>query len=237
MLASMNNLGKSEPDRKLFVVIPAYNEATIIHQTICRLRRDYENVVVVDDGSTDPTASEAAKAGAFVLRHIINRGQGAALKTGIDFALLHQADIIVTFDADGQHRVEDIEALASPIVAGKCDVVLGSRFLYSAGEVPWFRRITLKAGTWFTRLFSGIKVTDTHNGFRAFSRKAAQLIRIRQDKMAHASEILDEIGRLGLPFREIPTKILYTEYSRRKGQRFSAGFRILWDYFIGKSER
>jgi polyprenyl-phospho-N-acetylgalactosaminyl synthase len=232
----MNRPGKIEPGRKLFVVIPAYNEAAIISQTIRRVRCDYENVVVVDDGSADQTASEAAKAGAVVLRHILNRGQGAALKTGIDFALVREADIIVTFDADGQHRVEDIEALAAPVAAGECEVALGSRFLKSADEVPRLRRVTLKAGIWFTRIFSGIRVTDTHNGFRALSRKAARLIRIRQDKMAHASEILDEIRRLKLTFREIPTKILYTDYSRRKGQRFSSSLRILWDYFIGKSE-
>ena len=161
-------------DPTVFFVIPAYNEAGCVGEVIQRVRSRYPRVVVVDDGSGDNTGAVAATAGAVVLRHLINRGQGAALKTGIDYALLRGADIIVTFDSDGQHRLEDVEALVEPVRNGLCDVALGSRFLDSQTQVPFMRRLTLKMGVWFTRLVSRIKVTDTHNGLRAFSRKAEE---------------------------------------------------------------
>jgi polyprenyl-phospho-N-acetylgalactosaminyl synthase len=236
-LTGVNRQAQDKGNRGIFIVIPAYNEAKTVGGVVREIIGLYPNVIVVDDGSPDSTVAEARAAGAVVLKHVLNRGQGAALKTGIDFALLRRAEIIVTFDADGQHRAADIAALTAPVAAGACEVALGSRFLESAAEIPLFRRLTLKAAILFTRLVSGIRVTDTHNGFRAFSRKAAEQIQIRQDRMAHASEILDEICRLKLPFREVPTRIFYTEYSRGKGQRFSASLRIVWDFFIGKSER
>ena len=219
----------------VFFIIPAYNEAASVGDVVRRVKAKYPNVVVVDDGSADQTFAVAKDAGATVLRHLINRGQGAALKTGIDFALSQGAEIIVTFDSDGQHQLEDVEKLIAPVRDGKTDVALGSRFLHAENHVPLMRKITLKLGIVFTRLVSQIRVTDTHNGLRAFSRKAAAEIQIRQDRMAHASEILDEIGRLKLRYCEVPTRIVYTEYSKYKGQRSSAAFRIVWDFLIGKS--
>lgn len=221
--------------KSVFFVIPAYNEAESVGTVVRRVRERYPQVVVVDDGSRDQTAAAAAEAGATVLRHLLNRGQGAALKTGIDYALSRGADVIVTFDSDGQHRLEDVDALIAPVLAGECDAALGSRFLRNDSAVPFGRKLTLKLGVLFTRLVSGIQVTDTHNGLRALSRRAAQQLQIRQDRMAHASEILDEIARLKIRYTEVPTRILYTEYSRQKGQRSSAALRILWDFLIGKS--
>lgn len=222
-------------ETSIYFVIPAYNESGCVGGVIRRVMERYQNVIVVDDGSADSTAEEARSAGAIVLTHHINRGQGAALKTGIDFALECNADIIVTFDSDGQHRLEDVEALIEPVRTGGYDVALGSRFLNTGTKVPFVRLLTLKLGVLFTRLVSQIRVTDTHNGLRALSGKAARLIQIRQDRMAHASEILDEISRLKLRFCEVPTRILYTEYSKAKGQKSSAAFRIVWDFLIGKS--
>jgi glycosyltransferase involved in cell wall biosynthesis len=197
----------------------------------------FPNVVVVDDGSSDETSEKARAAGGFVARHLINRGQGAALKTGIDYALARGADIIVTFDSDGQHQLEDVDAMIAEVLEGRCDVALGSRFLRGDSNVPLIRKLTLKLGVLFTRLFSNVKVTDTHNGLRVLSRRAAELIRIRQDRMAHASEILDEIGRLKLRYCELPMRIVYTDYSLRKGQRSSAAFQIAWDFLIGKARK
>ena len=154
----------------------------------------------------------------YVLRHLINRGQGAALQTGLDFALRRQAQYIVTFDADGQHRVEDIAALLAPISAGECEITLGSRFLGEALDMPATRRITLRLAVLFTRMVSRVPLTDAHNGLRAFSRQAGRQIRISMDRMAHASEIIDSIRQSGLPFREIPVQIRYTAYSLAKGQ-------------------
>lgn len=219
----------------IYFVIPAYNEGRCVGDVVRRVRAQYEHVVLVDDGSADNTGTVAREAGAVVLTHLINRGQGAALKTGIDYALLSGASLIVTFDSDGQHRLEDVQPMIQLVRSGACDVALGSRFLNADTQVPPMRRVTLKLGIIFTRLVSRIKVTDTHNGLRVMSRRAASLIQIRQDRMAHASEILDEIARLKLRFVESPTRILYTDYSKAKGQRSSAALRIVWDFLIGKS--
>jgi len=219
----------------IYFVVPAFNEGEKVGEVVRHVRTKFPHVVVVDDGSADNTAEVSRAAGAAVLRHMINRGQGAALKTGIDYALQRGADIIVTFDSDGQHQLEDVDAMIAAVSGGQYDVALGSRFLRNDSKVPFMRKITLKLGVVFTRLVSRIRVTDTHNGLRALSRAAATKIQIRQDRMAHASEILDEIGRQKLRFCEVPTRIVYTEYSRSKGQRSSAAFRIVWDFLIGKS--
>ena len=218
----------------LFVVIAAYNEAKVIGRVVNDVRMVYPNVVVVDDGSADETWQAAHAAGAIVLRHSLNRGQGAALQTGITYALRHGAQLVVTFDADGQHRVQDIAELARPIVGGEVEICLGSRFLGHADSVPFARRMLLSGAILFTRMTSGMKLSDAHNGLRAFSRRAAQHIDIQLDRMAHASEIIDQIRSSELPYREIPVRIHYTDYSMAKGQRGGAALRVAWDYLIGR---
>jgi glycosyltransferase involved in cell wall biosynthesis len=165
---------------------------------------------------------------------VINRGQGAALQTGITYALARSADYIVTFDSDGQHRVEDIARLVAPIERAEVDITLGSRFLGQAVNMSIWRRLLLKAGVVFTRVFSGIKVTDTHNGLRGFSRRGAQHIRITLDRMAHASELIDQVATAKLPYREVPVEIRYTDYSRAKGQGALGAVKIVIHYFFGR---
>lgn len=222
---------------EVFVVVAAYNEAPVIQDVVRGLREEYPNVVVVDDGSTDRTDRAVATVATFVLRHPVNCGQGAALQTGIEFALRRGAKYVVTFDADGQHRVEDINAMVAPIAAGECDVTLGSRFLGSTLDLPRRRRLALRLGVWFTRWVNGLEVTDAHNGLRAFSRRAAERIQIRMDRMAHASEIMDQIRTLRLTYREVPVQVRYTEYSLHKGQSVRGAFRILVHYLIGRVVR
>lgn len=219
---------------QVFLVIPAYNEGQSIGDVLSELARLDVDVVVVDDGSADETFKIARQHTPHALRHLINRGQGAALQTGIDYALRRGAEYIVTFDADGQHSLNDLSALLDPIQAGECDVVLGSRFLGRTEHIPPIRRLTLKAATLFTRLVSQVSVTDTHNGLRAFSRRAALQVQIKNDRMAHASELIDIIRALNLPYREVPVHIRYTEYSMSKGQSLRGAFRILFDYFVGR---
>ena len=178
----------------------------------------FPNVVVVDDGSTDGTFDAARRTAKYVLRHVINRGQGAALQTGIEFALRHGARFILTFDADGQHRVEDIPAMLEPIWRGECEITLGSRFLGQTVNIPSTRRTILRLAVLFTKIVNRVKLTDAHNGLRAFSRRAAETIHITMDRMAHASELIDQIRLSGLPFREVPVEIRYTVYSLAKGQ-------------------
>jgi len=220
-----------------FIVVPAFNEARVIREVVAGLLAYTPNVVVVDDGSRDATAEAARAAGAVVVQHLINRGQGAALRTGMDYALARGAKLIVTFDSDGQHDPADLPALVEPVAAGACDVALGSRFLGETVDMPWVRRLVLRGGIWFTRLVSGVKVTDTHNGLRAFSRRAAELIEIHQDQMAHASEILDELPRRRLRYREVPVKIRYSDYSMSKGQSSMNSVRIVLEFLFHKLRR
>jgi glycosyltransferase involved in cell wall biosynthesis len=216
------------------VVIPAWNEEEAIGAVVGELLDLGLDVIVVDDGSRDATAAVARHAGATVLRHAVNRGQGAALQTGITYAVRKGTDIIVTFDSDGQHSPADIGALVSPLVAGFADVTLGSRFKGSTEGLPPLRRMILGAAVVFTRFASGVRVSDTHNGLRAFTRAAASRLDIRLDRMAHASEILDQIVQYGLRYQEVPVHVRYTAYSRRKGQSSFAALRILADYVLGR---
>jgi polyprenyl-phospho-N-acetylgalactosaminyl synthase len=216
---------------KLWIICAAYNEATMIGRVVTELSRAGHQVVVVDDGSSDGTRHIAAAAGANVVVHPINLGQGAALQTGIDFALSHGADIVVTFDADGQHRVSDIPRLVDALRRERADFALGSRFLGQTYNLPTLRRWILHAATVFTRLTTGLRLTDSHNGLRALTRDGAAAIRLRQNRMAHASEILVEIAQSGLRYVEVPVTIEYTAYSLAKGQRLGDSVTILLDLF------
>lgn len=218
----------------IWIVMPAYKESARIRGTIADLQPKWGNIVVVNDGSPDDTGAVAKSCGVWVVTHPINRGQGAALQTGIDFALKRGAEYIVTFDSDGQHDPADIPAMLAPVQSGAADLTLGSRFLGRTVGMPLSRRIVLKLAVLFTRVVSRIAVTDAHNGFRALSRAAAQSIRIRQDRMAHASEILDEIRRLGLHFQEVPVTIRYSAATLEKGQSSWNAIRIVWQFFVGK---
>lgn len=220
------------------IVIAAYNEAGCIGTVVRELCAVYPRVVVVDDGSADATAQEARLAGASVLRHFVNRGQGAALQTGISYALAQGADYVVTFDADGQHDMADLPGLLWPIVHGEVHICLGSRFLGKRSQkMPWFRRVVLLGAVVFTRLTSRARLTDAHNGLRAFSRQAGLSIDLQLDRMAHASEIVDQFHASGLPYREVPVRIRYTDYSLRKGQRSSAALRVAFEYLVGRLTR
>jgi len=222
---------------KIFIVIAAYNEGKSISKVVLGLRRaGYENIVVVDDGSRDDTFDSAIRSGAIALRHVINRGQGAALKTGMEYALRNGADIIVHFDADGQHRVEDLDAMINPVKSGKVDITLGSRFLRPV-KMPFFRRLTLKIAVLVVWFFYGARMTDAHNGFRVMNRKAAESIEITSDRMEHASQIVEEVRKKNLRFKEIPVTIVYTDYSMQHGhggilQAFKVFFKMMFRRLI-----
>lgn len=220
-----------------WVVVPAYNEARVVGEVVRDLRAEYPNIVVVDDCSRDETGREALAAGAVVLRHPINLGQGAALQTGIRFALESGAQWIVTFDSDGQHRVQDIEVLVQRQQVTKADLVVGSRFLGRTENIPRSRRWLLKMAVRFTNLTSGVHLTDAHNGLRLFTRKAAAQIQIRQNRMAHASEVIAQAGELRLNVAEAPVTIVYTEYSLAKGQKMSNAVNILVELLIDRLSR
>ena len=202
------------------LVIPVYNESAVIADVVTAARAVYPWVVCVDDGSTDDSAVLSAGAGALVVRHPVNLGQGAALQTGVEFVLaaLPSASYLVTFDGDGQHQVGDVAALVAYAREFDVDVVLGSRFLSERSSIPRCRRVLLRAAVSFTRTTTGLRLTDAHNGLRLFTRDAARRLGLRLTGMAHASEILHVIAQERLRHAEVPVHVLYTEYSRAKGQ-------------------
>jgi glycosyltransferase involved in cell wall biosynthesis len=214
-------------------VIPLYNEAPVIRAVVNDARKVFPKVVCVDDGSTDGSAAEALAAGAVVVRHPINLGQGASLRTGLDWALTDpEAEFFVTFDADGQHGVSDAVTMVQMLAEQPLDVVVGSRFLDGRTKVSPLKKAVLKTAVAFERRSTGIRLTDAHNGLRAFNRKAASSIAITQNRMAHASEIVSEISRNHLRWAEAPVHVVYTHYSKAKGQSVWNSVNILSDLFV-----
>ena len=203
----------------VWVVVPVFNEAPVVHEVLLGLRQHFPKIVAVDDGSTDLTAQEIESAGVRLVRHPVNMGAGGALQTGVDFALLDPATrYVVMFDADGQHRATDAAAMVSRLREGEADILIGSRFLGSAVGMTRSRRRVLLLARWFERLSTGVMLTDAHNGLRAFTRQFAQILRLQMTDMAWASEFLDRAARSGLRIEEFPVTVEYTDYSRSKGQ-------------------
>ncbi len=215
---------------KVYVLITAYNEETLIGHVLTDLQRAFQHIVVIDDCSEDTTGEVAREHGAVVIRHPINLGQGAALQTGITYICGTDATAVVTFDADGQHRVEDAVTLATAVLRDEADVVCGSRFLtLKSATMPRLKFVVLKMAAIFTRITTGVRVTDAHNGLRAIAIASAAKLEITQNRMAHASEIIDLIKKNGLRYKEYPVVIQYTAYSINKGQKITNAINILID--------
>ncbi|WP_033104757.1 glycosyltransferase family 2 protein [Microbacterium profundi] len=220
-------------DTHTWIVVPLYNEATVIAGVIAGLLPRFPNVVCIDDGSTDGSADVARRAGAHIVEHPINLGQGAALQTGIDYALSRLGcEYIVTFDADGQHRVEDAAGMVAIARESNAAIVFGSRFLDDRTRPGWMKHVILKTAVWVTNLTTSVKLTDAHNGLRVIRRDAATHIQLKQDRMAHATEIVLQLGDTGLPWTEYPVELLYTDYSKSKGQSVLNAVNILVDLVI-----
>lgn len=208
---------------KVVIVVPVFNESAVIYKVLKEIPKKIKgvselNVVVINDGSTDNSQFEAQRAGFSTVNHAINRGLGAAIKTGIEYARKEKADIMVTFDGDGQHEPSDIEKIILPIVQKKADLVVGSRFKKSK-NVPLDRFFLNWFANFVTFLLYGVATTDSQSGLRAFSRKALSLIDFKGERMDFSSEILLEAKRNNLKIVEVPIRAIYTEYSRKKGQK------------------
>lgn len=219
---------------RICLIIPAYNEAAVLVSLLQPISELGYQVVLVDDGSTDDTQALMADLKVHYLRHAINLGQGAALQTGAEYALQLDIDYLVHFDADGQHDFKEIPQLLAPLIDGKADISLGSRFLDDKTKVPFVKRVVLKAAIFINALFTGLWLTDAHNGFRAMNRKAGSMIMLHESGMAHATEILSEIKRHKLRYTEVPVKISYHQYAQEKGQSIWNAFNILSDLIIRK---
>lgn len=214
---------------KISCVIPAYNEEKKIGLVIANLRPFVNEIIVVDDCSKDNTSLEAKKTEAIVVRHIINRGQGAALRTGTQLALDRGADIIIHFDADDQFQATDIPEVIKPLINNEADAVLGSRFLGKESNLPKAKKyIIMPLARFINRLFFNIRLTDPQSGFRALNRQSALKLKIENDGMAHCSEILYRLFKNKDRVLEVPITVIYHEY----GQKLSGGFKIIKDLII-----
>jgi UDP-N-acetylglucosamine---dolichyl-phosphate N-acetylglucosaminyltransferase len=226
---------------KLAIVIPAYNEEFSIGQVIQKVQTAdlpgiEKEIIVVNDGSSDKTGDIARSKGALVIRHLLNRGVGGALGTGFEAALRRGADVVVTYDADGQHSPDDIGRVIEPIRLGKADAVVGSRMMEPSG-MPWTRRVANHLANWVTLVLLAARTTDSQSGLRAFSRSAAERIRITTNRYEVCSEMIGQVKRLHLRSTEVPIKTIYTDYSLSKGQGFRIGLRTLFRLILSKLVR
>ena len=218
-----------------WLVIPLYNEATVVREVISQARETFPYIVVIDDGSKDDSARQAAAAGAIVVRHPVNLGQGAALQTGFSYILEKtNANYVVTFDADGQHSTTDAAAMVAAAREEELAVILGSRFLQGPSPVGRLKRLVLRTAAAVSSRTSGMHLTDAHNGLRVIRRDVLVQLNLKQNRMAHASEIIRKIGATGLPWREFPVHIVYTDYSRSKGQSLWNSVNILVDLLFSE---
>lgn len=220
------------------VVIPVYNEEKVIKSVVDSVLKHYDFVVCVNDGSADGSSYEISKTKAHLVEHAINLGQGAALQTGLDYALqFNSVKYFVTFDADGQHRISDVASMLMALKKNKLDIVLGSRFLGEVKNITRSKKFFLRLAVRFTNAFSRVNLTDTHNGLRVFNRRFAKELHITMSDYAHASEIIDKIGRSRYSYAEVPITVDYTQYSLKKGQSIFNSVNILFDLLFSRAGR
>jgi glycosyltransferase involved in cell wall biosynthesis len=223
----------------VWIVIPALNEAGVIAEVVADVRSVFDNVVCIDDGSSDDTGEIALRAGAHLVRHPVNLGQGAAIQTGIEYARRQPgAQVFVTFDGDGQHRVKDVVAMVDRLRTSDADVVIGTRFGRAAlSKPPLLKRIVLQTAAWLSPRGRRLGLTDTNNGLRVFNRTVADGLDITMSGMSHASEFVALVDENDWRVAEEPVEVLYTDYSKAKGQPLLNGVNIIFDGFLRRRRR
>ena len=219
-----------------WLIVPCYNEGTVIFDVLTNARETFPNIVGVNDGSADNSAEQIRTAGAHLVDHPVNLGQGAAIQTGVEYARKQPgAEYFVTFDADGQHQVKDVMRMIERLRTEPLDIIVGTRFAgQDNSQVPWIKRAVLKTVVMLSPRTKKLGLTDAHNGLRAFNRKVAEEMNIRMNGMSHASEIVSMIDKHGWRVDEEPVDILYTEYSMSKGQSLINGVNILADGLVAR---
>lgn len=225
----------AESTEDVVILIPTYNEGSVVKGTIEDIPKSLSKIVCVNDGSQDDTKDQILQTRAHLISHAVNLGQGAALQTAIEYALLDEkSKYFVTYDSDGQHNIKDVMKMVKVIKSKDLDIVLGSRFLGTVVNVSFLKRIVLKIAVKFTNMSTGIKLTDTHNGLRVFNRRTAEKLKLQMPDFAHASEIIQRIAEENLKYQEVPVTITYTDYSRSKGQSMINAINIIFDVVLGK---
>jgi len=219
-----------------WLIVPCYNEGTVIFDVLTHARETFPNIVGVNDGSVDNSAEQIRAAGAHLVDHPVNLGQGAAIQTGVEYARKQPgAQYFVTFDADGQHQEKDVVRMIERLRTEPLDIIVGTRFAgQETSQVPWIKRAVLKTVVMLSPRTKKLGLTDAHNGLRAFNRKVAEEMNIRMNGMSHASEIVSMIDKHGWRVDEEPVDILYTEYSMSKGQSLINGVNILADGLVAR---
>lgn len=217
----------------VWILVPAFNEAAVIGEVIADVRSVFDHVVCVDDGSRDGTGEEALRAGAHLVRHPVNLGQGAAIQTGVEYARRQpDAEVFVTFDADGQHRVKDVVTMVDRLARGDVDVVIGTRFGRGVSRPPLAKRVVLRTAAWLSPRGRRLGLTDTNNGLRVFNRTVADELDITMSGMSHATEFIMLVAEKRWRVTEEPVEVLYTDYSKSKGQPLLNGVNIIFDGFL-----
>lgn len=221
-----------------WLIIPCFNEGSVIGSVIENARKTFPNIVAVNDGSADNSAEQIHAAGGWLVNHPVNLGQGASLQTGIEFARsMPGAKYFCTFDADGQHQVKDVVAMREKLIADDLDIVVGTRFGDSdpeSSQVPLIKRVVLKTVVMLSPTTRKLGLSDAHNGLRVFNKHVADNLNLRMSGMSHASEFVEIIAKNNFKVGELPVDILYTDYSLSKGQSLINGVNILSDGIIGK---
>jgi polyprenyl-phospho-N-acetylgalactosaminyl synthase len=227
-------VGIDMPYPDVWIVIPAFNEASVIGDVIADVRSVFSHVVCVDDGSRDDTGAIALRAGAHVVRHPVNLGQGAAIQTGVEFARAQPgAWVFATFDADGQHRVKDIVRMVDRLTTGDVDIIIGTRFgEQGVSQAPALKRLVLRTAAIASPRNRRLGLTDAHNGLRVFNKTVADRLNLTMSGMSHATEFIALIAENRWRVAEEPVEILYTDYSKSKGQPLLNGVNILFDGFL-----
>jgi len=217
----------------VWLIVPVFNEAPVIGDVVRNARKTFDNVVCVDDGSRDNSADEIRFAGAHLVRHPVNLGQGAAIQTGVEYARAQPGGrYFVTFDADGQHQIDDVLAMLERVRSEDVDIVVGTRFHGDTSHIPWFKRLILKTVVLLSPRTRRLGLTDAHNGLRVFNRTVAEQLNITLNGMSHASEIVEMIDRRNWRVVEEPVTILYTDYSMAKGQSVINGVNIVFETML-----
>lgn len=236
--ASPKSAATPDENRDVWLVVPCFNEGTVIEDVLRNALRTFPNIVAVDDGSADDSAAAIHRAGAHLVRHPVNLGQGAAIQTGVEYARAQPgAQYFVTFDADGQHQVKDVQAMVERLRREPLDIIVGTRFgrpRSADDQVPMIKRIVLKTVVLLSPRTRRLGLTDAHNGLRVFNRTVAEDLNLRMNGMSHASEFVDLMDQRGWRTGEQPVDILYTEYSMSKGQSLLNGINIVSDGLVGR---
>ena len=216
--------------KDIYVIVPAFNEQNVIKDIINNLLKNFSNVIVINDGSNDKTLETINDLDIKILNHEINLGVGAAVQTGFDYVSnIPDAKAVITFDADGQHLVDDAVAMAKEIMICDEGIIFGTRFPKHSKNIPMVKRIVLKLIAKITDLVTGVSLSDAHNGLKAYKVSIIKELELQFSSYSYESELITQVAKKKIDYKEMSTDIKYTSYSIKKGQKLLNGLLIIED--------